>query len=199
MDHIKQVLSVSGYAKWAWDLPGSKKSATHTPARASNPPKGHITLPYIAGVTESIARKIRKSGVMVHSKPTNTLHSQLVAPKDKLDKMDKCGAVYRIQCNKCPDHYIGETARPLRKRAAEHKRESSPVGAHMHSKRHCFGEQNIEVLDQDSRWLQRGIREAIHIAANKPTLNRDQGRHLLPSAYNSLIQSCKAGINPSHA
>jgi hypothetical protein len=29
LDHIKKVLSVSGYQKLAWDIPGSKKTTPH--------------------------------------------------------------------------------------------------------------------------------------------------------------------------
>ena len=83
--------------------------------------------------------------------------------------------------------YIGETERPLKKRITEHKRESSPVGAHMIEHHHHIDEDNIKVLDSDSRWLQRGIREAIFIKSLSPDLNRDQGRHRLPPVYNSLL------------
>ena len=113
-----------------------------------------------------------------------------------LNKLDKSGAIYNIKCEACPSQYIGETARPLRKRTAEHHRDSSLVGAHMSSKRHKFTDSNITVLDQDSRWFQRGIKEAIYIAAQRPDLNRDHGRHLLPPVYSSLIQSCRSGSNP---
>ena len=41
----------------------------------------------------------------------------------------------------------------------------------------------------DSRWLQRGIKEAYNIAAKKPNLNQDQGRHHLPTVYKTLIKS----------
>ena len=77
----------------------------------------------------------------------------------------------------------------------EHKRESSPVGAHLQAQDHAFEADNISVLDRESRWFQRGVKEAIHIAAQNPTLNRDRGRHVLPAVYNSLIaQSHDQGI-----
>ncbi|KAI8491257.1 hypothetical protein Bbelb_308900 [Branchiostoma belcheri] len=67
-EHLKTVLTVAGYTKWAWKTPGRKKLTpdprTHTDTR----PKGHVTLPYIAGISEA-TRKIRKTGVAVHSRP----------------------------------------------------------------------------------------------------------------------------------
>ena len=35
--------------------------------------------------------------------------------------MDKVGAVYEVQCKKHNTKYVGETERPLKKRAYEHR------------------------------------------------------------------------------
>ena len=154
------------------------------------PRRGHVTIPYVRGVTEAVSRKIRQTGVSVHSKPCNTIRSKLVAPKDKTDKLDQSGVIYKIDCGDCDKGvYIGETERSLKKRITEHKRESSPVATHMATNNHRFSPNNITVLDRENRWFQRGVKEAIYIAASKPTLNRDRGRHVLPAAYSSLVQS----------
>jgi hypothetical protein len=82
MQHLKEVLSISGYQKWTWDSPGSKmkqRSELNSPPPAK---KGHVTMPYVGGISESLTRKIRKTGVAVHARPVNTIRSQLVAPKD---------------------------------------------------------------------------------------------------------------------
>ncbi|XP_069139264.1 uncharacterized protein [Argopecten irradians] len=50
-DHLKKVLSVSGYSKWAWDLPGSRNKTTER-SHQRQPAKGHITIPYIGGISE---------------------------------------------------------------------------------------------------------------------------------------------------
>ena len=146
-------------------------------------------MPYVSGVTEALSRKIRKLGVSVHAKPTNTIRSQLVHPKDKTDKLDTSGVIYKIDCQDCDHSYIGETERNLHKRLKEHKRESSPVGEHLTHTQHHFEKDNVQVLDKEARWFQRGVKEAVYIATRNPTLNRDQGRHNLPSVYSSLIQS----------
>ena len=59
---------------------------------------GHITIPYIAGITESLSRRISKTGVKVHTKPVNTIRSILVALKDKVEKLGKSGTIYNIRC-----------------------------------------------------------------------------------------------------
>ena len=82
----------------------------------------------------------------------------------------------------------------LKHRLTEHKRPSSPVGAHLHSEGHEFDTDNVKVLDSDSRWLQRGIKEAYYIAALDPDLNQDKGRHVLSGVYKPIIKSCDRGL-----
>ena len=132
----------------------------------------------------------------VHTKPVNTIRSKLVAPKDKVPFLDKTGTIYKIQCNDCSAHYIGETERPLKKRLQEHGREASPVAAHMKHKGHQFHQRNVSVMGIDTQWFERGVKEAVFITATTPDLNRDLGRHHLPAAYNTLIRSHDLGCNP---
>ena len=182
--HLKKVLSVAGYSKWAWQAPGRKKIRPHPRNTDSDRAKGHVTLPYIGGVTEPISRLIRKTGVAAHAKPHTTIRSILVAPKYKDHPQDKCGVVYQLTCHDCEASYIGETERVLKQRLKEHQKDSSPVGHHMWYNKHKVDSQNIRIVDRDSRWFQRGVREAIQIRSRSPTLNRDRGRHNLPSVYN---------------
>ena len=53
--------------------------------------------------------------------------------------------------------------------------------------------EHLKILDKDPRWHQRGIKEAIYIAAKKPDLNKDLVRNPLPKAYKKLIESCDLG------
>ena len=54
---------------------------------------------------------------------------------------------------------------------------------------HSFDLEEVNIMDRDSNWLGRGIREAIQIARTEPPLNRDRGRHQLPAVYGSIIKS----------
>ena len=189
LDHIKKVLSVSGYQKWAWYFPGSKKTTPHPSTEHQSLRKGHVTIPYVSGVTEALSRKIRKRGISVHAKPINTIRSKLVAPKDKTDKMNKSGVVYKLKCSDCDEDYVGESERKLQKRVKEHHKHTSPFGQHLLEHKHHLDNDNISVLDREQGWFQRGVKEAIYIAALNPTLNRDRGRHQLPATYSSLVQS----------
>ena len=178
--HLKKVLSVAGYSKWAWQAPGRKKIRPHHRSTDSDRAKGHVTFPYIGCVTESISRLMRKTSIAAHAKPHATIRSMLVAPKDKDHPQDKRGVVYQLTCHDCEASYIGETERALKQRLKEHQKDSSPVGHNMGYNQHKVDSQNIRIIDRDSRWFQRGVREAIQIRSRSPTLNRDRGRHNLP-------------------
>ncbi len=82
VQHIKKVFSIAIYSKWAWQAPGSKKLHPHPNQRDHIRPKGHVTIPYVQGITEPISRLIRKAGVTAHTKPHTTIRKLLVAPKD---------------------------------------------------------------------------------------------------------------------
>ena len=120
--HLKRVLSVAGYSKWAWQAPGRKKIRPHPRNTACDRAKGHVTLPYIGGVTEPISRLIRKTGVAAYAKPHTTVRSILVAPKDKDHPQDKCGVVYQLTCQDCEASYTGATEQSLKQRLKEHQK-----------------------------------------------------------------------------
>ena len=131
-------------------------------------------------------------------KPINKLRGLLVAPKDKSRKGDITGSVYHIPCcgadnTECGEFYIGETDRDFWTRFLEHKRicesKKSEVAEHIHLKApgHQLDFAKTSILDRDARWFQRGIREAIYIRAQKPTLNRNAGRYTLPVVWDNII------------
>ena len=186
-EHLKKVLSISKYKKWAWDISGSKKKIPHPRRTIQTKALGHVTIPYVQGITEAISRKLRKAGVSAHARPINTIRNNLVSPKDKINPLNRCGVVYQISCEDCNATYVGETERELQKRISEHRKETSPEGAHMINHQHTFNLHSKKVLDQESRWFECGVREAIHIRTTSPQLNRDQGHHHLPAVYNTIL------------
>ena len=189
MIHLKKVLAVSGYTKAAWNTATSGSKTRGNQATQRTTTTGYITLPYVGTISDALARTIRPYGIQVHHKPSNTIRSRLVRPKDKVDKLEKANVVYRIECQECSVKYIGETERQLGKRVKEHRRAPSPVALHMQQHQHTFTDEEVSVLHQDAGWRARGIAEAIHIRQEQPVLNRDQGRHTLARAYDPLLLS----------
>ena len=201
LDHLKKVLSVSGYTKAAWN---TATAVSHRRAHRQNTDntarvKGSVTLPYAGPVSEAIARNIRKTGVMVHLRPTNTIRSRLVHPKDKLDRLEQAGVVYKIKCNDCPETYVGETERRLQQRFNEHRRASSPVGRHVEDQGHSIDEESVSVLHKETDWFRRGVAEAVHIQRETPSLNQGRERHILPAIYRELLSAPDEPLRGSRA
>ena len=48
--------------------------------------------------------------------------------------------------------------------------------------------ENTEILTTESRWFERGVKEAICIRALNPSLNRDGGRYNLPPVWDNIIK-----------
>ena len=189
IEHLKKVLSVSGYTKAAWSLATARKPQTsrQTTPTSDTRKKGSVSLPYVGPVTEAIARNFRQAGVTTHIKPCNTIRGRLVRPKDKLDRLDQAGVVYKIACQDCTATYVGETERKLNTRFKEHHRSSSPVGLHMEQRRHSIDNESVSVLHKEADWYKRGVAEAIHIFRESPDLNRGRERHTLPKIYQELM------------
>ena len=146
-------------------------------------------------------RIFKKHKINVCFKPYRTLQQMLVRPKDKTDKSEICGPVYKISCEghekqQCGKIYIGETERTLKARFLEHRRpssSSSEVSRHIHQDcpGHAVLMDSVKILDRDPSWFQRGVKEAIYIRAHKPDLNRDGGRFILLHIWDNSLTSLK--------
>ena len=90
-----------------------RRNKENVNTRETNRRQHPIGLPYISKMSEQLARIFKSYDIPVYHKHINTLRSLLVHPKDKTDKVAKCGVVYDIQRPDCKQHYTGETARPL--------------------------------------------------------------------------------------
>ncbi len=120
----------------------------------------------------------------------------LVSPKDPTDKMEQAGVIYAVKCGGCDSGYVGETGRPL-KRIMEHQRDSLPVSQHANDSRHPVNYDQVKVLDRESGWFRRGVKEAIHILTSPSDLNQDRGWYTLPRVYHTLLHSEAAGLSCS--
>ena len=77
---------------------------------------------------------MRRYNLDVVHKPNRTIKNQLCnKAKDKLDPMDKPGAIYQINCKAHNSHYVGETGRAAKERFYEHKIISHKDAARSHS------------------------------------------------------------------
>ena len=186
---IKDVLAVNDYPEWTHKVVARRETREANP-RSNNAPntrKGHVALPYVPGVTESLQRLFRSHGIQAHAKPYNTIRSMVVCPKDRTPTQERADTVYHITCATCNSQYTGESGQPLAARLKQHHREASPVGRHMRQTGHTIDWEGTKILDREANWFRRGVKEAIHIRRRHPDLNLDQGRHHLPHCWDTLL------------
>ena len=99
------------------DDPGPSDSnnsqATTTPG--ARPNAGHIVIPYVQGLGESIKCTCMKYGIRTPFKGNRTLKQILIKPKYKDPEEKKSGVIYCYQCSAidCGEKYIGEPSRIL--------------------------------------------------------------------------------------
>ena len=220
LDHVRGALSINGYPDWILsDKRGGEEEVVETGVETvsvSTEPsvqdipvttteggkkkrkKFPVILPYVKGMSEELRRVFGKFEVPAYFKPTNTLRQLLVRPKDPVVKERVVGPVYKISCEECEATYIGETERSLKARFGEHRRPSSvnsEVSRHIHTDQpgHGVDMERTKILAVEPRWFERGVKEAIYIRANKPSLNRDGGRYNLPPVWNNIVKRLVEG------
>ncbi|TWW65670.1 Krev interaction trapped protein 1 [Takifugu flavidus] len=104
----------------------------------------------------------------------------------------------------CKELYIGETKQPLHRRMAQHRRatssgQDSAVHLHLKESGHSFEDSQVRILAREDRWFERGVKEAIHVKLEKPSLNRGGGlRHFLSPTYNAVLHSFQQQNKHSH-
>ena len=144
-------------------------------------------------------------------RPTNTLKSLLVHPKDKRDNLQTSKVVYEVLCQGCEKSYVGETGRQLGVRLKEHQKDTekisdkkftratrklstteqhkSAITDHVAQENHVIDWDNAKILDRDSNSFTRKVREAIQIRTRgTKALNRDDGVYFLDHVYNPLLK-----------
>ena len=136
--------------------------------RAEDPPTQTVCLPYIPGTSEKLGRICKEFKIRTVYRSSDTLGRRLTKVKPRTDMGKKKNVIYEIPCE-CGESYIGETLRPLETRIAEHKRccregnSSSGVAEHMWSKQHDIKWANVRILDSETGWTKRKIKEAMYM------------------------------------
>jgi len=186
-NHLRQALHHCGYKDWAINKAlnlGGNNNDKPAGKKSNNPGKSvSVTIPYHGDLSEKLRRIYRDHGISTHFKPTNTIRQSLVHPKDKQPKGRLSGVVYGVRCAEdqdCQEHYIGETGQPLKNRMSQHRRASSSgndsaVYTHLKASGHQFELEDVVILDREQRWYERGVKEAIWVRAEQPSLNRSGG------------------------
>ena len=164
VQHVVEALKINGYTDQFIRSCQSTIVSTNQPQTN----RGLVTLPYIQGISEKIARTLNQFNVNVAHKPVMTVGSILRKPKDKFSKDLSSGVIYKINCKDRDKVYIGQTSRALRSRTREHTRtifkgdENSLLAQHCIKNSHEFDLDDVKIIDRCSQWSKRLFLEAWH-------------------------------------
>ena len=189
--HIQRALSMHKYPDWAINRTKLKistpKSNNNISSKTIN--KGHITVSYSEGLSESVKNICKKYGIQVHFKSGKSIKDELVAPKDKDHLTKKSGIIYRYKCNRleCDEEYIGETARTFGERYKEHLKAPSPIYDHSNTTGHNITLNNFSIVGREEQNLSRLIKESMFIRVNNPSLNKNIGKYHLPHIWDEVL------------
>ena len=224
---IKDALSICGYPAWtlrsvqdkidAKKVEGEKDRRKKDSGKDKN--RGMVILPYIGGISEKLARILKKRKVTTAMRPHTTLKNMLVHPKDKTDPKE---GVYTIDCESCDMKYVGETKRVVKARVKEHRTEvekmqevmvytrnarkasettvhKSAITDHVSQLNHLIDWDSAKLVERERDWTIRGMKEAMIIRKNKEKcMNRDEGRYNLSHLYDDLLTPDARGGGGHH-
>ena len=123
--HVRKALKRCGHPTWALHRKKTTKQKEEKVER-----RGKVVIPYIKGLAENLARIFKRYDIETFHKPTTKLKNLLCNKmKDRVEMLDKTGAVYYNKCikEKCTkkqkekQDYVGETDRVWRGRQYEHR------------------------------------------------------------------------------
>ncbi len=224
VEHIGKALGACGYPQLSIKRVSDQMNATKIkPNRGKQPGKaettrGMVVIPYVAGLSESVGRVMRKHRIATAMKPHTTMKQLLVHPKDKSEIEEVGELVYEIPCKSCDASYVGETGRLFKNRLHEHKQEAeaveesrrftrserkksetvinkSAITDHMSRKNHIIDWEGAKMKCRESHRGTRHVKEAIWIKKTTNPMNRDQGNYQLPGIYNTLWKTSQTGSN----
>ena len=122
---------------------------------------------------------LKDSNIELAYKPVLSMMNLFPSVKDR---QTRGGAIYDIECEKCSQHYIGETERQLAKREYEHSYairshniKSSAIADHAWSEGH-FDYKKATIIQHESNYTLRKIKEAYQIRKKAASINRIEER-----------------------
>ena len=186
IEHLAEVFKDNGYSigQFRKIVSSSKKPRKKkTLDNNDDPMLNKVSLPYIKGTTDRLAKTLRRHKIQVLFTPPNTIRNYVDSLKDPIDPRAYKG-VYSIPCS-CGLSYIGETGRSMETRFKEHsadlrhdRHKKSALAEHAHLTKHHICLEDAKVIAREDNLTKRKIREKIEINLNENYLNRDDGARI---------------------
>ncbi len=147
-----------------------------------------ITVPYVANISEAVARLLKPFAVGVAHRPAGTLRSRVMRIKDRVDPSEQSSIIYRAQSKDCSNNCTGQTPMKLATRLKEHRSairncsiKASLMTAHCVNTGHDFNLAEAKILSHASSWTASLFKEAW--LSNENSINNCIE---LPQAYSVL-------------
>nr|VZI35293.1 unnamed protein product [Spirometra erinaceieuropaei] len=115
LSYLCELFSRNGYPKdFVRRCMRQKESKEREQQIPSHAPKPNTwrTLPYIKNVSELVERHLKRYQILVAHRPTTTLRTQIVYPKDRVDYLDRKEVVYKIPCEACDAVFVVKQENP---------------------------------------------------------------------------------------
>ena len=132
-------------------------------------------------------RVIKPLNIRVVGKPATWKWCLQHLLKDRSNRDEEPGVVYRLTCNDCDQTYIGETGRTAITRAKEYasyvrngRFDMSAAADHAIIHQHSLSFKTVQIVDHEPRAARRRVKEALHIRTEKNPMNKDKGLELDP-------------------
>ena len=142
-----------------------------------------MSVPYVRGVSEPVARLLQPSGIQVGHRAEPWRWKVCRHIKEPLEVRKRKGVVYSTECGDSGSVYIGETGRTLEDRCEERQRhtrlnaaEKSAVAEHTLTLGHWIDWESARVINIATGMMQRWIKEKLHIerlTRKKSIMNKD--------------------------
>lgn len=149
-----------------------------------------ISLPYVENLSENINKYLKKFNITAAFKQTNTLKDLYTSHIPLSNINQRTHIVYKIPCNSCNACYIGQTKQYLEKRLDQHKKSKenqTALATHKTNTGHDFNYNQTKILDTETNYKKRIIKEMIYIKKDKNAINHRTDIKNLNSIYFSLI------------
>ena len=189
---IQRALSQCKYPNWAINRTKLKMNTPKSNNRNNSNKtisRGHITVSYSEGLSDSVKNICKKYGIEVHLKSGKSIKDELVFPKNQDHLTKNSGIIYRYKCDRleCDEEYIGETARTFGERYKEHLKAPSPIYDHYNISGHNITLNNFSIVGREEQNLSRLIKESMFIRVNNPSLNKNIGKYHLPHIWDEAL------------
>jgi len=156
--------------------------------------KHYFVIPYMCGISETVASMFEKSVFTVGFRGLNKLSNIVRVQKDYIEHSHRNNVVYKINCKDCEASYVGQTKRQIRTRMKEHynniktdKSKHSVLTEHALNYNHNFDWNNIKILDSESNYNKRLVSEMLHIKEQKNGINSQKDTEFLNESYFCIL------------